>query len=105
MRRARAGLVVVLLPSLFTNSPEVIGVMNSMLPLMCVGLTVHTASMATEGMLLAGAALAPPACGVARCVWVSPAADSALQARHKNRAATQPRPCCRQQTHATGLVA
>jgi hypothetical protein len=52
----RAGAVIVLAPALFTNSTEVIGVMGSMLPLMCLSLVIHTASMATEGMLLAGAA-------------------------------------------------
>ena len=55
---AHAGAVVVLAPALFTNSAEVITVMGSMLPLMCLRLVIHTASMATEGMLLAGAARA-----------------------------------------------
>lgn len=50
-----AGLVVVLLPSMFTNSLEVAAMMKSFLPFMCVALLVHTASMATEGILLAGA--------------------------------------------------
>jgi Na+-driven multidrug efflux pump len=49
------GLTVVLLPRLFTNSVEVVAMMQSLLPFMCVALLVHTASMATEGMLLAGA--------------------------------------------------
>ena len=42
-------------PTLFTNSPEVLVTMRSLLPFMCAALVVHTASMATEGMLLAGA--------------------------------------------------
>ncbi|KAK9906444.1 hypothetical protein WJX75_001914 [Coccomyxa subellipsoidea] len=49
-----AGLVVVFAPALFTNSAEVVTMMGSMLPFMCTALVIHTASMATEGMLLAG---------------------------------------------------
>ena len=45
-------------PRLFTNSGAVVAAMMGLLPLLCVTLVVHTASMATEGMLLAGAPLA-----------------------------------------------
>ena len=45
-------------PRLFTNSGAVVTAMMGLLPLLCVTLVVHTASMATEGMLLAGAPLA-----------------------------------------------
>ena len=44
-------------PRLFTNSGAVVTAMMGLLPLLCVTLVVHTASMATEGMLLAGAPL------------------------------------------------
>ncbi len=43
-----------LAPQLFTNSAAVIAAMMGLLPLLCVTLVVHVASMATEGMLLAG---------------------------------------------------
>ena len=49
-------------PHLFTNSPEVLATMRSLLPFMCSALLVHTASMATEGMLLAGAPWARTLC-------------------------------------------
>ena len=45
---------MVFAPALFTNSAEVVTMMGSMLPFMCTALVIHTASMATEGMLLAG---------------------------------------------------
>lgn len=51
----RAGCIVIFLPALFTSSPEVISTMRTFLPFMCTALVIHTASMATEGMLLAGA--------------------------------------------------
>lgn len=61
----RAGSLVVAAPRMFTNSGAVVTAMMGLLPLLCVTLVVHTASMATEGMLLAGApwadALAPSA--------------------------------------------
>ncbi len=44
-----------LAPWLFTNSSAVMAAMAGLTPLLCVTLVVHTASMATEGMLLAGA--------------------------------------------------
>lgn len=50
-----AACIVIFLPSLFTTSPEVMGTMRTFLPFMCTALVIHTASMATEGMLLAGA--------------------------------------------------
>ena len=53
-----AGSLVVAAPRLFTNSTSVVTAMMGLLPLLCVTLVVHTASMATEGMLLAGT---PPA--------------------------------------------
>lgn len=53
-------------PHLFTNSPEVLVTMRSLLPFMCSALLVHTASMATEGMLLAGARPGLAPCVVAR---------------------------------------
>jgi hypothetical protein len=46
---------VALAPWLFTNSTAVMAAMAGLTPLLCVTLVVHTASMATEGMLLAGA--------------------------------------------------
>ena len=49
-----AGCVVIFAPTLFTNSPDVVAMMGRMLPFMCMALVIHTASMATEGMLLAG---------------------------------------------------
>ncbi len=51
----RAGCIVIFLPALFTSSQEVISTMRTFLPFMCTALVIHTASMATEGMLLAGA--------------------------------------------------
>ena len=47
-----------LAPWLFTNSSAVMAAMAGLTPLLCITLIVHTASMATEGMLLAGARLA-----------------------------------------------
>lgn len=46
-------------PALFTSSPEVMATMRTFLPFMCTALVIHTASMATEGMLLAGALFQP----------------------------------------------
>ncbi|KAK9842099.1 hypothetical protein WJX81_008345 [Elliptochloris bilobata] len=51
---AAAGGLVLVAPRLFTNSSAVVAAMMGLLPLLCVTLVVHTASMATEGMLLAG---------------------------------------------------
>ncbi len=42
------------LPQLFTKSAAVIAIMANLAPIMAASITVHTASMATEGMLLAG---------------------------------------------------
>lgn len=56
------GCVVIFAPTLFTNSPEVVAMMARMLPFMCMALVIHTASMATEGMLLAGQHSSPLAC-------------------------------------------
>ena len=42
------------LPQLFTKSAAVVSIMASLAPFMAASITVHTASMATEGMLLAG---------------------------------------------------
>jgi len=48
------GFVVTALPQLFTKSAAVVTLMASLAPIMAATITVHTASMATEGMLLAG---------------------------------------------------
>ena len=50
----RSGFVVTALPQLFTKSPAIIALMATLAPIMAATITVHTASMATEGMLLAG---------------------------------------------------
>ena len=42
------------LPQLFTKSAAVVSLMGTLAPIMAASITVHTASMATEGMLLAG---------------------------------------------------
>ena len=42
------------LPQLFTKSTAVVAIMATLAPYMAASITVHTASMATEGMLLAG---------------------------------------------------
>ena len=49
-----SGFVVTALPQLFTKSPAIIALMATLAPIMAATITVHTASMATEGMLLAG---------------------------------------------------
>ena len=48
------GFVVTALPQLFTKSAAVVTLMARIAPIMAATITVHTASMATEGMLLAG---------------------------------------------------
>ena len=49
------GLVVVLVP--FSNSAAVHAAVKALAPLLASALLVHTCSMASEGMLMAGAAL------------------------------------------------
>ena len=49
------GSIVVMTPGLFTNSAEVAAAMLGLIPLFCAVLIIHTASMATEGIMLAGA--------------------------------------------------
>ena len=66
--RCAAACIVIFLPSLFTTSPDVMSTMRTFIPFMCTALVIHTASMATEGMLLAGDHLSldpfPHLCGV-----------------------------------------
>lgn len=45
---------MVYFPHLFTRSTEVIGVMLTLIPLFCSASIIHTTSMATEGIMLAG---------------------------------------------------
>lgn len=49
-----AGLVPVFVPWMFTTSADVAALMRDVAPVMCASLIMHTASMATEGCLLAG---------------------------------------------------
>jgi Na+-driven multidrug efflux pump len=51
---ACAGLVPVLSPGVFTTSAAVAAGMRQVAPTMCAALVLHSASMATEGLLLAG---------------------------------------------------
>jgi Na+-driven multidrug efflux pump len=51
---AYAGLVPVLAPGVFTTSAAVASGMREVAPVMCAALVLHSASMATEGLLLAG---------------------------------------------------
>ena len=53
-KHGAAGFVVTALPQLFTKSAAVVALMANLAPIMAASITVHTASMATEGMLLAG---------------------------------------------------
>lgn len=69
---------MVFLPALFTNSAEVVAMMGSFLPFMCVALLIHTASMATEGMLLAGQHLTIPS---PRCASFAAMGNARRQSR------------------------
>lgn len=60
-RAAGAGSIVVGAPHMFTNSQEVISVMVALVPLFCSMLMLHTSSMATEGIMLAGTPWLVPA--------------------------------------------
>lgn len=51
---ACAASIVLGLPHLFTNSAEVAATMAGLTPLFCLTLMIHTSSMATEGIMLAG---------------------------------------------------
>lgn len=68
---------MIFLPALFTSSPEVIATMRTFLPFMCTALVIHTASMATEGMLLAGAHTLQ-ALRAVPILLISPSSDSAV---------------------------
>lgn len=49
-----AAVIVLFTPWVFTNNGDVIALAGKLAPLMSVALIAHTASLATEGMLLAG---------------------------------------------------
>jgi hypothetical protein len=49
-----AGTVLLMGRGAFTRSPAVLAASQTLLPCLCVALLVHTCSMASEGMLLAG---------------------------------------------------
>jgi Na+-driven multidrug efflux pump len=49
-----AGVVPGLVPGLFTTSSAVAAGMREVAPIMCAALILHSSSMATEGLLLAG---------------------------------------------------
>ena len=49
-----AAALLILAPFLFTSSQPIMSAIRGTLPIMCLTLIVHTSSMATEGMLLAG---------------------------------------------------
>lgn len=51
---AYAGVLPFFAPGLFTTAPAVAEGMRSLAPVMCAALVLHSASMATEGLLLAG---------------------------------------------------
>ena len=58
--RACAGSIVVGTPGLFTNSAAVSAAMLGLVPLFCAVLIIHTTSMTTEGIMLAGKIMIPP---------------------------------------------
>ncbi len=74
MIRCCAVVIVLFTPWVFTNNADVIALAGKLAPLISIALIAHTASLATEGMLLAGvallleltfsAALLPPECMV-----------------------------------------
>ena len=51
---AAAAAAALLFHGAFTSSAAVVAGMQSVVPVMCASLLLHNASMATEGMLLAG---------------------------------------------------
>lgn len=51
-----AALIILFTPWIFTNNAHVIALAGRLAPLVAIALCAHTASLATEGMLLAGKA-------------------------------------------------